>query len=247
MTLEESREAVKVLLRQHNQQLCDDSVLDGWLEQGQADVCALTYAYQQVAVFAEDDSPAALIPGQRVYTQTGAVGGGGLGLDDHLRTLHVTWDSVPLLRWTPQMTGVADAASGSSGPPRFYQEFAGELIFVPYPNAAALDSYSLEVTYAALPGSWTSGAGVLPVGPDTAPVWFAACRVAMMRRAWTQAQQWYQRYMQLIQRVRLQQLLQTAQRRGEQEQPLRSERQDEVRVLQLRAQAARQQRTRRAR
>lgn len=246
MTLEDSREAVKTLLRAHNQQLCDDSVLDGWLAQGQIDTAALTYCYQQVAVFAEDDSPAALIVGQRVYTQTGAVGGGGLGLDDHLRTLHVTWDSVPLLRWTPQMTGVAEASSGSSGQPRYYQEFAGDLILVPYPDAAALSSYTLEVTYAALPDTWTSGAGVLPVGPDTAPVWFAACRVAMMRRAWSQAQQWYQRYMQLVQRVRLQQLLQAAQRRGEQEQPVRSERQDEVRVLQLRAQA-RQQRTQRAR
>ncbi len=247
MTLDEARDQVRTLLRDHAMHTVDDAVLDGWLAQGQQDTAALTYAYQRVAPFAEDDSPAALMAGQRVYRATGAVGGGGLGLDDHLRTLHVTWDSVPLLRWTPQMTGVADATTGSSGQPRFYQEFGGDLLLVPYPDSAALATYSLAVTYAALPGTWSSGAGVLPVGPDTAPVWFAACRVAMMRRAWTQAQQWYGRYMTLIRRVRLQQLLQSAQTRGEQQQPVRTERQDEPRRGLLRAQARQQQRVLRAR
>ncbi len=225
------------MLRDHALHLIDDSVLDSWLEQGQKDVASLTLAYQRLATYAPADSPQALKAYERSYVIAGTVAAGGLGLSDYLWALHVTWNGVPLQRWTPPMTSVADALAEAGGTPRFYQVFADQLVLLPYPTRVEVSGATLQMMYAALPGTWTAGAGVLQVGPDTGPVWFAACRVAMERRMWTQAALWYREYLGLIQRVRMQQLIQVAQTAHADSPPLRSERTDEVHRLTLLAQA----------
>ena len=233
MTLEDSLTAVRTLMRDAALHQTDTSVLSSWLEQGQKDTASYTYCYQRLATWAPADSPQALKAYERSYTLSGTVAAGGLGLTDYLWALHVTWNGIPLLRWTPPMSGVADAQADASGTPRFYQVFADHLILLPYPGTVEIASVTMQLMYAALPGTWASGAGVLPVGPDTGPIWFTLSRVAMEQRRWTLAARWYKEYLGLMTRVRLQQLTQMAQAFSADQMPTDSERTDVPRRMQV--------------
>lgn len=246
ITLDESVAATQDLLRDHAGLVVPPSVLRAWLDQGQKDVASLTLAYQRVVTFRQTDSPPALSAGQRAYPVSLPVGATGLGLSDHLATLHILLNGVPLFLWTPLMVGIADVrGTEGGGTPRYYAEFAGALGFYPYPDAAFVASaYVVEVTYGARPADWTAGASVLPPACDELPIYFAAIRAAIQRRHWPWAQQWYGHYLTQIQAYRLTSGLQFATPQGQQVQPVTVERQEEPRRVVLLEQQRRQSRRR---
>lgn len=230
ITLTEARSAVRDLLHDHAGLLADDAVVDAWLDQGQKDVAALTLCYQRIATFRNTDSPQAFMAGKRGYGFAAAIGGGGLGITDHLRVLHVKSAGVPLMLWTPTMIGWADTQTRGGGTPDYYYEFANLFHLAPYPDAAFLASiFVVELTYGARPADWISGASVLPEAFDQLPIWFAATRVAMQRRHWPLVAQWYAYYLQGIESARLTSLMQWTAPQMDRQQPERVERTDEPR------------------
>ena len=233
-TLADSRAMTRDLLRDHAGLLADDNVLNAWLDQGQKDVVALTLCYQRLGTFRNTDSPQAFVAGKRQYGFAAAVGGGGLGITDHLRVLHVKLEGVPLMLWTPPMIGNVDTQTRGGGTPAYYYEFADLFHLVPYPDAAFLAStFVLELTYGARPADWTGGASVLPEAFDDLPILFAATRVAMQRRHWPLAAQWHAQYIEGIQTARLQSLMQWTTPQTQWQQPERVERADEPHRLLL--------------
>ena len=242
ITLAESLTACEDLLRDHAGLLTSPAVLAAWLDQGQKDVAALTLCYQQVATYRQTDSPQAFAAGQRSYSVSAAIGAAGLGLSNHLLTTHLLLNGVPLFLWTPPMVGLADVRlTAGGGTPHYYYEFAGALGFFPYPDAAFLAStFTLELTYAARPGDWTTGASVLPPACDELPIYFAATRAAIQRRHWPWAQAWYTHYLTQIQTYRLTSGLQFATPQTQRQQPVALEREDEPRRLKLLSQVRQQ-------
>jgi len=233
-TLAESRELTRDLLRDHAGLLADDNVLNAWLDQGQKDVASLTLCYQRLATFHNTDSPQAFVAGKRSYGFAAAVGGGGLGITDHLRLVHVKINGLPLLLITPAMIGNSDTQTRGGGTPDYYYEFVDVFHLVPYPDAAFLAStFVLEITYAARPADWASGESVLPEAFDDLLILFAATRVAMQRRHWPLAAQWHAQYMQGIQSARVTSLMQWTTPETQRRQPERVERADEPHRLLL--------------
>jgi hypothetical protein len=245
ITLAESVVEVRSLLRDHAGLLADDAVLTAWLDQGQKDVAALTLCLQQRTTFTNADNPQALTANQRSYPLALAVGAGGLGLPTALQVLHVLLNGLPLWQWTPHMMGFADIVNTrSGGTPAYYYEFAQDVTFIPYPNAAFLAAtFSLDVVYAAQPAPWTAGASALPPGFDELPIFFAAARVAMQRRHWPLVAQWQGHYLAQLATYRVASLLQYATPQAHREQPVRIERDDEPhRLLMLERQRVAQRR-----
>ena len=239
ITLAESMTACEDLLRDHAGLLTSPAVLAAWLDQGQKDVAALTLCYQQVATYRHTDSPQAFAAGQRSYSVSAAIGAAGLGLSNHLLTTHLLLNGVPLFLWTPPMVGLADVRlTAGGGTPHYYYEFAGALGFFPYPDAAFLASaFTLEVTYAARPADWESGASVLPPACDELPIFFAVVRAAIQRRHWPVAALWFGMYWSQILNYRLTSGLQFATPQTQRQQPVALEREDEPRRLTLLSQA----------
>lgn len=241
ITLTEALHATQDLLRDHAGLVVPPAVLLHWLAQGQKDVAILTLCYQRILTLRNTDTPAALIPGQRTYPVSLPAGASGLGVSNHLATLHILLGGVPLFLWTPVMVGIADVRETSGGgTPRYYYEFAGALGFYPYPNAAfAASTYVMEITYGALPADWTTGESVLPSPCDELPMYFAAVRAAMQRKHWPLAAEWHAHYWTQIQTYRLTSGLQYAMPQSQRQQPTNVERVDEPRrVLLLEQQRA---------
>ncbi len=241
ITLAESLLETKDLMHSYAGLATADSVLRGWLSQGQKDTAALTLSYQRTLPLANTDAPQALMAGQRAYPVALPIGAGGLGLTDHLKTLHILLNGLPLFLQTPTMIGRADVHTTGPGTPHYYYEFAEALTFVPYPNAAFLaTTFTIELVYGASPADWTSGESVLPAAFERLPIYFAATRAAIQRRHWPVAQQWYQQYIGQIQAYRLASLQQFATPKSQLQQPVEIERQDEPHRMLLVAQQRQQ-------
>ena len=136
ITLADSLRDVRSMLGEIGTLRWDTADLSDLLDEGQKEVAALTFALQRRVTFADTGSPRVLMPSIREYAIDGGVGEAGLGLADNIRILHLFLDGNSLPLWTPEMVVQADARVAGGGTIRYWYQFAGNLGFVPYPNAA---------------------------------------------------------------------------------------------------------------
>lgn len=238
MLLEEAIVATRSLVYDAAGVKTPDRVVGTWLDQGQQDVAALTLCYQQYVT-----STTALRAGTRRYGFLV-----NLGLTDHLATLAVTLSNTPLLLWTPTMAGVQDTQSVELGQPRFYYDWAEDLVLLPAPSTAWLaGGYTLGVVYAASPPVWVAGgSSVLPGAFLHLALLFAASAVLWSAGAWQEGTRLFARYLAGLQQYSAVSLAQQTTGMGRQRPPTRTEREDEVHPLFVLEQArlTRQARTR---
>lgn len=229
ITLEQSLQDLRALLREHAPVFWSDADLRDLLSQAQQDVAALTLAVQQRVLFASSDTPQVWRPGVRHYALAGAVGSGGLGLADVVTVLHLFKDADSLPKWSPEMVVSADARSSrGAGEPAYWYQFAGLLGFAPYPSAQFVASaWDLEVVYAVYPADWRTGASVLPSGFDELPTYLAFTKAMIARKQWDVALQAYKDLMQLLVQYRQIALARAATPRRALKFPPRIERLDE--------------------
>lgn len=199
ITLEQSRTDLRAMIGEVSPIRFADADLNDWLDQGQRDVAALTLGYQKRAEFADTDNPQAMIAGVREFAVSGPVASGGLGISDSIAVLHVWLNGDSIQMWNPIMLDTGDPRSAGGGTPHYWYEFAGNIGFIPYPNAAFIaGTFTFEMLYAAYPTEWTSGASVLPSGLDELPTYFALSRALIRLKRWSSAWQTYQFYFQML-------------------------------------------------
>ena len=74
------------------------------------------------------------------------------------------------------------------GTPKYFYEFAGTVGFKPVPSAAFISGgYTLEVTYAASVGNWTSGESVLPESTQLLLLQPAYLKAMLREHRWQEA------------------------------------------------------------
>ena len=231
ITLADSLRDARAMLGEIGTIRLDTADLSDLLDEGQREVAALTFAYQRRTTFANTDAPRVLMTSIREYDIDGGIGEAGLGIADNIRVLHLFLDGNSLPLWTPDMVVQADARVAGGGTIRYWYQFAGNVGFVPYPNATFVTAttWSIEVVYAAYPGDWTSGASVLPSGVDELPTLFTVYRALLARRQWTDALRVFEQYIQLVQQYRALSFIQAAMPRTALKQPLHDGRVDEPR------------------
>jgi len=231
ITLADSLRDVRTMLGEIGTIRFDTPTLADWLDETQKEVAVLTLAYQRRVNFANTDSPRVFLTGVREYDIDGGVGEAGLGITDSIRVLHMylNGNSMPLV--TLDMEGYNDARSRGSGAIAYWYQFAGQVGFVPYPNATFVTgtTWTVEVVYAAYPAEWTSGASVLPSGVDELPTLATVYRGFLARRSWTDASRVFEQYMQLVQEYRTLSFIQAATPRAALKMPPHDGRVDEPR------------------
>lgn len=187
MTLDEAVTIVRARITDFTHLVHSDVDLKNLLEQGACDVAALTLCYERKTVYTHVDSPQAFVVGGREYLIAGDVGLGGLGLTDVHRILSVHVNTKPLVQITPEGFTMSRIGGTAAATPEFWYEYAGRLGFRPSPSTAFLTDYTLEISYAASVGAWTSGECVLPPAFDELVVSYAYSKALMREGQWEEA------------------------------------------------------------